>query len=368
MKRTLLITLEYPPMVGGIAHYYKNLVQGLPPGSIWVLDNHGGELLSSSPLVWPHWLKGLLNSYRAVRKYSIEHILVGQVLPIGTIALILKLFFRIRYTVMTHAMDVTIPFGNQGSARKRWLVRKILQHADHVTTVSVYTRIHLDTLGVNPKKIAMIYPCPNVSGLDQQETHTIDRVAFDAEHHLEEKRVLLTVTRLVERKGIDVALQAFSRLANKYADVEYIILGDGPDRPRLEQLALQMGVKDRVRFVGKVSESLLAQWYERCDVFVMPSRKLSNNDVEGFGIVFVEANSFGKPVIAGKSGGVSDAVIDGETGFLVDPMDIGMVAKAMDRLLSDPEQARMLGEQGRERVREFFQWTIQAKTLEKILS
>lgn len=364
-KKTLLITLEYPPMVGGVANYYHNLVRHLPQESILILDNEEGKLLSDESWVWPKWLLGLWNSYKAVKQNDIEHILVGQILPIGTIALILKIVFGVPYTVMTHAMDVTLPFGTDGSARKQKLIQAILKHADSITTVSMYTRLYLSEIGVSPRNITMVYPCPNVS----ERTHVTeeDRATFHAQNTFTQKPFMLTVCRLVPRKGVDHALRAFARFAQEHPEYSYVIVGDGPQRKELEHLARQLGIHTQVHFVGKVPDMELALWYASCTFFVMPCRQLQNNDVEGFGITFLEANSFGKAVIGGKTGGVPDAVVDGETGFLVDPEDIDMIAKAMQQLFQNPEKAATLGEHGRKRVQEFFQWSMQAEHLQYLL-
>ena len=116
-----------------------------------------------------------------------------------------------------------------------------------------------------------------------------------------------------------------------------------------------------------MSDEQVAQYYNACDVFIMPSRETSDRDVEGFGLVYLEANSFGKPVIAGKSGGVEDAVIDGQTGFLVEPEDVNMVAESLIKILSNKDLAEKLGQQGRLRVEREFSWFHKARQLEKIL-
>ncbi len=366
MKRTLLITLEYPPIIGGVAHYYENLIRRLPREHVWVLDNHKDELLYTSKWLWPKWIKGFFSSWKAVKQYSIEHILVGQVLPIGTIALILKKLLKVRYTVMTHAMDVTVPFHEQSSSRKKWLVKTILKHASQITTVSTYTRRQLESLGVPAKKISIIFPCPNIVGT-HISTEAYDMEKLNETYQLHGKRIILSVGRLVQRKGYDVVIAALSEVLQKEPEAHYVVVGDGPHRATLETLAAQHQVQDHVTFVGSVSNEELVSWYLRCSMLVMPSRELENRDVEGFGIVFLEANSFSKPVIGGKSGGIGDAVIDGETGFLVDPTDQQLLEKAIIQLLKNREQAKELGQNGAQRVKEIFQWKAQAKRLEKIL-
>ncbi len=366
MKKSLLITLEYPPMIGGVSHYYKNIVEYLPVGKIWVLDNAKNELLSTSRFIWPRWLKGLMNSIKAVRRYEIEHILVGQILPIGTIALFLRLFLGVPYTVITHAMDVTIPFGEEGSKRKQWLVQKILHYADSVTTVSSYTRKQLVQLGVPKEKITLVYPCPHIDGieidLDRVETRLLDE-----KYTIFGKRIILSVGRLIPRKGFDYVLASLPKVLKNHDDIVYVIVGSGEYETDLRRMAHELGIEKQVRFVGVVDDDELTRWYARSTYVIMPSRELSNRDVEGFGIAFVEASSFGKPTIGGMSGGIVDAVVDGQTGYLVDPRDPAMISAAMIRLLDDSETATRLGLQGRERVKEKFRWSIQVARLEKML-
>lgn len=357
MKKTLLVTLDYPPMVGGVAHYYANVVQHLP--NVRLLDNAKSQLLFSG-MVWPRWLKGLWRTWREVRKQEIEHILVGQILPVGTIALILKRLTGTPYTVMTHAMDITLPFGPEGSSRKQRLVKKILAHADAVTTVSTYTQAQLITIGVPTEKIALVHPCPHV-----EEPKGAQDVNDTSD--LGSKKVVLTVARLVERKGIDRAIDAMAEVVKTHQDVQYVVVGEGSDLQRLQNLVTKHELEDVVTFVGGVSPDALAQWYKRCDMFVMPSREMSSRDVEGFGIVFLEAGSFGKPVIGGRSGGVPDAIEDGVTGYLVDPESSQEIAQRIIELLDDPAKAAAMGKAGQERVQKEFQWPQQIKKIEALL-
>lgn len=365
MKKTLLVTLEYPPSVGGVATYYAHLVSELPSDSIVVLHNNDDALLFRR--LWPRWLKALWSTWRTIRREGIECLLVGQILPLGTVALILHKLTGIPYIVMTHAMDVTLPFSNEGSARKQKLVKKILKHASAVTTVSQFTKQHLVTLGVPESQIHIVSPCPHIT----PETFpvTVDEVvAFDKEHQLDGKRVILSVGRLVERKGVDRVIEAMAMIKTQHPNALYVIAGNGQYAYELKKIVERLSLQKHVYFVGKLSDQELAKWYQRCDLFIMPSRQLSNRDVEGFGIVYLEANSFGKPVIGGKSGGVADAVTHEETGLLVDPNNVAEITAAIDRLLTDAPLATRLGNQGMQRVRAEFQWSQQARRLEQLIS
>lgn len=361
MKKTALITLEYPPMIGGVSQYYAHMVAELPAQSIVVLDNSDGKLISDSRFVYPKWFRSFFSVWNLIRKEKVEHLLVGQLLPLGTVAFILKKMIGIEYTVMTHAMDVQLPFTRGG--RKKWLAQRILAEATHVTTVSRYTKQRLVEHGVDSDKIEIIYPCPHISGLTTVEANIADsRRQFGLRT---DSTVLLTVCRLVERKGIDKVLEALALLQN--TDIEYCIVGSGVDEPRLCEIVKRKKLESQVHFLGAISDEELEQMYRAADIFIMPSREIDGGDVEGFGIVFVEANSFGLPVIGGKSGGVVDAVIDGETGILVESESAQKVSNAINTLFTDKSYATRLGEQGKKRVEEFFQWKKQAQHLQKLL-
>lgn len=365
MKKTLLITLEYPPMIGGVSRYYQHLVELLPRDRIWVLDNEHNALLSQTRWMWPRWLRGAWSTWRAVTQHHIEHILVGQILPLGTVALILRLLRRIPYTVMTHAMDITVPMNPQSPKRKQFLLRLILRHASSVTTVSRYTKDKIINCGVPSDRIHVIHPCPHINGTESSETLT---QPSSQQPMSVDQKILLSVGRLIERKGFDTVIRALRRIQEAVPQTHYIIVGEGPYKKTLQSIAVQLGVQHSVTFVGQCTDQELRAWYQRCDVFIMPSRELENSDTEGFGIVYIEASSFGKPVIGSTAGGISDAVVDGQTGFIVDPEDITMVADACTRLLTNTMLAEQFGSTGQQRVREIFQWKVQAAQLTRLLT
>jgi phosphatidylinositol alpha-1,6-mannosyltransferase len=178
-------------------------------------------------------------------------------------------------------------------------------------------------------------------------------------------QLLLSVARLVPRKGIDTVLQALPAVLARVPALTYAVIGDGPDMPRLTALAKQLGVSERVRFLTRVPGDL-AEYYNACDLFVMPARE-EPGDIEGFGLVFLEANACGKPVIGARAGGVTDAVADGESGLLVPQNDVAALSAAIVALLTDSQRAQALGRRGRERVLAHFTWQqVGANTLAAI--
>jgi phosphatidyl-myo-inositol dimannoside synthase len=188
------------------------------------------------------------------------------------------------------------------------------------------------------------------------------------------QRVTLTVARMAasERyKGHDVVLRALSSVLAKVPNLTYVIVGDGDDRPRLEKLANDLGVAERVLFTGETSDSELAALYQRSEVFAMPARTVLDNrnpKGEGFGIVYLEAMAFGKPVIGPDYGAPAELIQHGKTGLLVDPEDPTAVAQALLKLLSDPESAREMGRAGSKWVRQHYSYDSFCERLQEILT
>ena len=169
---------------------------------------------------------------------------------------------------------------------------------------------------------------------------------------------LLSVGRLVARKGHSEVLRAIAILSKKFMELRYVVVGDGPEKAALEkQVGQQLGLDDQVSFVGEVDDASLANWYRRADLFVMPSQHLpSLREVEGFGIVYLEASAFGLPVVATRSGGIPEAVLHDHTGLLVDPSDPEDLTIKLQRLISDPDLRLRLGRDGRKRVLTEMNW------------
>jgi phosphatidylinositol alpha-1,6-mannosyltransferase len=175
---------------------------------------------------------------------------------------------------------------------------------------------------------------------------------------------LLSVARLIPRKGIDTVIRALPSLP---PSVDYRIVGAGPDEPRLRGLASSLGVQNRVCFLGRLDDQALADEYRRCSIFVLPARRTADGDLEGYGLVYFEAAAWGRPVIAGRSGGEVDAVVDGETGMLVDGESVEAVSRTTRELLADPARLQALGAAGRRRVETTHNWQAAAAVVDASL-
>jgi phosphatidylinositol alpha-1,6-mannosyltransferase len=174
-------------------------------------------------------------------------------------------------------------------------------------------------------------------------------------HHLGAAPVLLTVGRLQRRKGQDMVIHALPQILQSLPQVKYVIVGTGEELTSLTTLAQELGVQDSVVFAGIVPDQELAAYYAACDVFIMPNRQIGS-DIEGFGMVYLEASAAGKPVVGGKSGGTDDAILSDVTGLRVDGNSSVEIANAIIDLLSTPDKAKAMGMHGRQRVEREFTW------------
>lgn len=177
------------------------------------------------------------------------------------------------------------------------------------------------------------------------------------------RKVILSIGRLVERKGFDTVIRALPQVLKTVPNACYVMAGGGEYSSELKKLRDQLGLQDHVVFAGSPDREAIPAYYRLCDVFVMPSRTLSGSQCEGFGIVFLEAAASGRPAIGGLSGGIPDAIVDGVTGHLVDPTDVGALAERIISLLTDPELAKSMGQAARQRAVEEFQVGTQARRL-----
>jgi phosphatidyl-myo-inositol dimannoside synthase len=361
LPRLLVITPDFPPARGGIQVLAHRLAAGLKgfETRVLALDSPGAARFDAA--------SGL--AVRRVR--SGRRLGAGRNVVLNAFALVEALRFRPHVTLSVHivaspaaaavshalgARTVQYFHAKEIAAKPR-LAAFAAAEAHTVIAVSPYTARLVE--GVGPARLAparlRLIP-PGVDLPSDPGPLTADRPTF------------VTVARLEDRyKGHDVLIRALSLVRAKVPDVEWIVIGDGPLRRDLEALARSRGVADSVRFLGAVADEERNSWLRRADLFAMPSRLPAGGLAgEGFGIVYLEAGAYGKPVVAGNVAGAVDAVLDGESGLLVDPADPRAVAEAITRLLLDPELARRLGAAGAERARSFA-WPAIAARVETVM-
>jgi phosphatidyl-myo-inositol dimannoside synthase len=350
--KTLLVTLEYPPFKGGVANYYDNLVKFWPNGEqISVMTDENHELLSEKWKVF-RWVPAVFKLKEKIKKEKIDHVLVGQILPIGSIAYYASLLLPFKYSVIMHGMEFTYAMKE---SRKKKMAQRILLKATYIFCSNNHVaRLVRDFIVVNP-------------GVSPTELLTVNSTEVEnlkKKHILDGKFVILSLGRLVKRKGVDQVIMALERLIDRIPDIVYIVAGTGPDEAYLKNYAQSVSnyFASHIKFIGPVSDTEKWQWLTLCDCMIMPARE-ENGDFEGFGIVYLEAGLAGKPVIAGKSGGVSDAVEHMVNGIMVEPTDNLEISQAIVALMDDQGLAHRLGTTGRDRAAKEFTWPDKIKII-----
>ena len=283
----------------------------------------------------------------------------GDLYPQGMSALILKTITGLPYLAYCHGEDIALTDRYKYQPHMR---NKIYRGADAVVANAEFARESLLRIGVPESRIIKITPGVDLDRFSPRPT----REELIDKWNLRGKKVVLTVARLISRKGHDLVLRAIARLTRELPDVVYLIVGRGPEEQRLQKLAAELGITDSVRFAGHVPEELLPDCYNVCDVFAMLNREEANGDLEGFGMVFLEASAMGKPVIGGRSGGTADAILEGKTGFRVDASQPDELTTSLGMLLKDTNLRHQLGNAGRDRVQREFQWRDRARKLHDV--
>lgn len=359
----VLLTELFPPAVGGSAVLLANVYGRLDGIAVTVVTPRpiDDPLFQAVPAEINGSYRGLrpmgaarqhVRLARQLRHHLARHpgiLHCARPLPEAAAALATHVLpgRRLDYVTWTHGEDLSAALTSREHA---WLARRVCGGATAVIASSRFSASLAERLGTPSDRLRIAHP-----GVDA------DRFALDgpvdrrAAGLADDELVLLTVGRLQRRKGHDMVIQAVALLKDELPKLRYLIAGGGTERARLEALVRDRGVGDRVRFLGEVPDAELPRLYALCDVFAMPNRT-DGHDVEGFGIVFLEAAAAGRPTIGGRSGGVPEAIADGETGLLTDGGSPEAVAAAIRTLgLSADLRARM-GAAGRTRVRADFTW------------
>ncbi len=377
-----LITLEYPPDRGGIARYLGSLVEA-SGGAIRVIVPEGAKTdgpgrVDSAVFFrkqWPTWFP-LIRLCRSIsnRSYSllagrsqgsahkgeggktpplqIPTILVSHVLPVGTAAWISRMLGGPEYAVLFHGTDIKRVEGMW----KRWLLNRICRNAKAVFTNSRATTQDLRSIVASIEVTVLTPGVSREKYLTREEARARLGIGSD-------ESFVVSVCRLVPRKGIDFSLRAISKLQT-HMPVRYVVIGNGPDMERLEQVAKES--RTVVTWVLDADDEDMRVWLAASDVFCLPGRN-EKWDVEGFGISYLEAAAAGIPSVAGRSGGAAEAVVDGNTGLVVDPDSIHDIAEAIEKLLKQGELRKQLGENAKLRVLKDFQWEDRWSTLKSRL-
>jgi phosphatidylinositol alpha-1,6-mannosyltransferase len=370
VPRTLVLSERFLPLEGGAITWLANTYARYRNGDVsFLVGEHPGadetdrltgyrvERMRMDFGVWDPFHPKALRSYirmmwrlyRVCRRHGVEQIHCTKVMPEGLAASCVAGWLRIPFLIYAHGEEITICNSSRKLAR---LAPRIYNRAAAIIANSRNTAGLLKGIGVLPGKIHIISPGVD---LDTFRHKDHDGKVIRDRHGLGAAPVLLTVGRLQRRKGQDMVIRALPGIRRRIPGTAYVIVGTGEEEGYLHEVAGEVGVPDHVVFAGPVPAGELPAYYAACDVFVMPSRQIGP-DIEGFGIVYLEAGAAGKPVVGGKSGGTEDAIVDGVTGYRVDGESLDAIESAVVRLLANPQEARTMGEKGRSRAEAEFGW------------
>jgi len=367
VEKILCVTNDFGPRAGGIETFVIGLIERLPFGSVIVYTNaqensapydhewvekFGVEVIrDKAKILLP--TPGVAYCVNAiVRERNISTVFFGAAAPLGLLSRGLRKAGVQQIVALTHGHEVWWS--------KVWpftvAMKSISRHVDHLTYLGEYTRSAIAQSITKEAATRMVKIAP---GIDTDHFSPVDASQLRSELGLTEKKVIVSVGRLVHRKGQDVLIEAMPAIFKEVPEAHILMIGEGPYRSYLENRVKALGLQERVTFIGRLQYADLPRYICAGDLFVMPSRsRLAGLEVEGLGIVYLEASACGLPVIAGISGGAPDAVLEGETGLVVDGRRKADVAAAVVELLLDPDRSKAMGIRGRQWIIQEWRWEI----------
>ncbi|MFJ2115750.1 MULTISPECIES: glycosyltransferase family 4 protein [unclassified Streptomyces] len=384
MHKTLIVTNDFPPRPGGIQAFLHNMALRLDPerivvyASTWKHGRAGAEATAAFDAEQPFTVvrdrttmllptpRVTRRAVRLLREHACESVWFGAAAPLGLMGPALRGAGAKRLVATTHGHEAA--WAQLPGARQ--LLRRIGESTDTITYLGEYTRSRIAS-ALTPEAAARMVRLP--PGVDEKTFHPDSGGAeVRAALGLADRPVVVCVSRLVPRKGQDTLIRALPAILARVPDAVLLVVGGGPYERELRRLAVSVGVDASVRFTGAVPWAALPAHFGAGDVFAMPCRtRRGGLDVEGLGIVYLEASATGLPVVAGDSGGAPDAVLAGETGWVVHggPPSVAAAesAERIVELLLSPELRRRMGERGREWVEETWRWDLLAGRLRSLL-
>ena len=365
-KTVLCITNDFGPRAGGIETFVIGLVERMPHGSVVIYTSQQGDTSE-----YDHrWLteygvevirdksKILLPSFRvgrAVRNLvatrGIKNVFFGAAAPLALLAQGLRKVGATRIVALTHGHEVWWA--------KVWpftiAIRRIGNGVDILTYLGDFTKNAISRSLSRTAQASMVRIAP---GIDTSHFAPVsDAQQLKKELELDQKRVIVSVGRLVHRKGQDTLVDALPSILKEFPEAHRLFVGARPHLEYIHKRAIQLGVLNNISFVGRVQYDELPRFICVGEIFAMPSRsRLAGLEVEGLGIVYLEASACGLPVVGGRSGGAPDALLEGETGYAVDGLEPDEVAAAVIKLLKDPDSAAAMGRRGREWIIQEWEW------------
>jgi len=371
--KTLIITLEYPPTIGGIASYTYNFAKHLNPAEtiLYAPPTKGAKGFDAQNpwktyrrnpyfwIIWPHWLKALWQIWRMAKKEKIEMIHIHHILPMGHIAQYIKKWLKIPYIIFLHGSDLRFASKNRFKLAN---FRQICANADSIVVNSEFCERQLQSIAENLPPIKILHPCPSDEFIDASYSQAeIDKLK--SELALNGKKVIISVSRLVERKGHALFIPAFVKILKTVPNAVWLIIGAGPEKNSIVNFVQKNNLQSVVRFLPALPPMEVIKYYHCADLFLLLTHQDKDGVEEAWGIVFLEAAACGLPVVAGRSGGVGEAVEHLVTGMVVEARNTDLVAATTAELLKNSAYAKQIGQAGKERVSQEFRWEKQMRVL-----
>ena len=362
----VMLSNEFPPVSGGVGSYCKGFAAALVNSGadvrvVAARKTNGDDAYDADVklnVFRAHQTLPVIRHFarawqvvRAMKGRGCDQLLWAAEWRSGIVLAFISRLFSRRLVITIHGTEL---LELEKSRFKRAFALPVYARASRIIAISDYVAgLIAEKLPQYAHKVVTIKNGINAEDFSEVPDGEVTRLL--ERYGLEGRKIILSLCRLVPRKGIDVTLEAFSLLRKEGVDAVLVIAGTGPDEARLKTMAGALGLEDSVRFIGYVPDSEVRVWYYACDSYIMLSRK-DDFFVEGFGLTFLEANACGIPVVGGRHGGVVDAIKDGETGFLVDPMDAPAAAEKLRLLLEDSVLYSRVSDQSREYVQGQGSW------------
>jgi len=380
MKKTLLISEIFPPTHGGSGRWFWELYSRLPyneyviaagthPDAVSYDKSHQLNIhrLNLSSKSWAlrsltglkfYW-QGFKQLKKIIKQENITTVHCGRCLPEGVFAYLFKLFYGIPYICYIHGEDIEAALM---SRELTMIVQHVLNNASHLICNSNNTRqLLIKKWSMSEQQTTILNPGVNTLQFKPVPTSLTERETLG----WHKRPVILTVGRLQQRKGQDILINALPEIIKSIPDILYVIIGNGEEKEFLESLVSKLKLQDNVQFRFTCDDDTMISCYQQCDIFILPNRTI-DNDIEGFGMVLVEAQSCGKPVIAGDSGGTAETMIINETGLILDCTTPVQLEKNIPELLKNKSKLDTMGQAARSHIVNTLEWDVHAQKAAEI--
>lgn len=376
-KKILLVTNDFGPRTGGIETFLIGLLERIIGHEVTVFTSQQGDTSAydqqwfdkfgvrvtrdQSKILLPSWRISRV-AREIVKSNNIDIVIFGAAAPLALMSPALRKLGVKKVIALTHGHEVwwakIFPFN--------LALKRIARSVDHLTYLGEFTRKAISTTLADESVTEMVRIAPGIDTAHFMPQP--DAIQKREELGMQDKKVIICVGRLVHRKGQDKLIEAMPEILRKIPNAHLLIVGQGPYKNHLEKLVNKLSLKENVTFAGKIMYDKLPSYLSAADLFAMPSRsRFFGLEVEGLGIVYLEASACGIPVIAGSSGGAPDAILEGVTGLCVDGTNVAEIAAAVIEICSDADRASHMGVAGRNWIVEQWRWDIWSREFNALL-